>query len=61
MQKLGVSGVSKYTFSEITVAEFCDYVIADSDCERNKVEKGFTFCFRIQVKNNPPKVIACAS
>ena len=61
VQKLGVSGVSKYTFSEISVAEFCDFAISKSDFERNKADNDFTFCFKIQVKNNPPKIIACAS
>ena len=37
VQKLGVTGVSKYTFSEISQAEFCDYAISENDQLKNDI------------------------
>ena len=37
VQKIGVQGVSKYTFSEITMCEACNHRFEDKDFEKNQV------------------------
>ena len=59
VQKIGVTGVSKYTFNEIAIVESTPFTIDRKDYQANKVDPSFKFCFRIQVKNNPLKIVAC--
>ena len=59
VQKIGVTGVSKYTFNEIAVVEATPFQIERKDFEQNRADPSFRFCFRIQVKNNPLKIVAC--
>ena len=47
VQKIGVMGVSKYTFNEITAAEKCEFKIADTDFEKNEAEPEFNHCFKV--------------
>ena len=61
VQKVGVMGVSKYTFNELSTAELSDFVVDRRDARANKADPRFIYCFKIQVKNNPQKVVACAS
>ena len=63
VQKIGVTGVSKYTFNEIAVVEPTQppLKIEKKDFEANKADPSFKHCFRIQVKNNPLKIVACQS
>ena len=61
VQKIGVSGVSKYTFNEVTLVENTDLEISSEEFSQSKAEVNFKYCFKIQVKNNPKKIVACAS
>ena len=61
MQKVGVTGVSKYTFNEITAVEADDTKISNRDFEACGANPDFSHCFKIQVKNNPKKLVSCAS
>jgi len=53
VQKIGVVGVSKYTFNEISLAEVTNFAIDNADFKKNKADPSFKHCFKIQVKNNP--------
>ena len=47
VQKIGVVGVSKYTFNEITLAELSSFTIGKKDFESNDADPRFKYCFSI--------------
>lgn len=61
VQKIGVASVSKYTFNEITSVETTDVAPTKKELDHYKVEHCFIHCIKLQVKNNPKKILAFAS
>ena len=52
VQKIGVSGVSKYTSNEVSLVESADIDITREEFNQSKAESHYRYCFKIQVKNN---------